>query len=250
MFRHQGKKRRYVHNVKIASLLSFVAGIVNVTGYFFVKKLTTNVTGHFAFFGDEMLRHNYRLALIYLLYILSFFTGAFVSNLLVESVAVKSVRFSNIIPVTLEIIILTTVALVDPSGVAQYADTIACSLLFAMGLQNALVTKISNSVVRTTHLTGLFTDLGIELSQLCFFINPERRRKLRLSVGLRLIIIGCFFLGCLVGGTLYELYNIKALLLAPACLLGGLAFDKLKMKVLTIQRSYHRMVKGNNRPSV
>ena len=38
--------------------------------------------------------------------------------------------------------------------------------MFAMGLQNALVTKISNATVRTTHLTGLFTDLGIELSQL------------------------------------------------------------------------------------
>ena len=38
-----------------------------------------------------------------------------------------------------------------------------------MGLQNALVTKVSQSVVRTTHLTGLFTDLGIELSQLFFY---------------------------------------------------------------------------------
>jgi hypothetical protein len=26
------------------------------------------------------------------------------------------------------------------------------------------VTKISQSTIRTTHLTGLFTDLGIELS--------------------------------------------------------------------------------------
>jgi uncharacterized membrane protein YoaK (UPF0700 family) len=42
-------------------------------------------------------------------------------------------------------------------------------MLFAMGMQNAMVTKISQSIVRTTHLTGLFTDLGIELSQLFFY---------------------------------------------------------------------------------
>lgn len=48
----------------------------------------------------------------------------------------------------------------------ENSNIIAFSLLFAMGLQNALVTKISNATVRTTHLTGLFTDLGIELSQL------------------------------------------------------------------------------------
>lgn len=48
----------------------------------------------------------------------------------------------------------------------ENSNIIAFYLLFAMGLQNALVTKISNATVRTTHLTGLFTDLGIELSQL------------------------------------------------------------------------------------
>jgi uncharacterized membrane protein YoaK (UPF0700 family) len=43
------------------------------------------------------------------------------------------------------------------------------SMLFSMGVQNSMVTQISNSIVRTTHLTGLFTDLGIELSQLFFY---------------------------------------------------------------------------------
>jgi uncharacterized membrane protein YoaK (UPF0700 family) len=56
MFRHQGKTRTLSHNLKIASLLSFVAGLVNVVGFFAVKRLTTNVTGHFAFFMDEIFR--------------------------------------------------------------------------------------------------------------------------------------------------------------------------------------------------
>lgn len=47
-------------------------------------------------------------------------------------------------------------------------------MLFAMGIQNSLVTNISKSTVRTTHLTGLFTDLGIELSQLFFYKNPRK----------------------------------------------------------------------------
>ena len=50
MFRHQGKKRTAKHNLQIAVVLSFVAGMVNVTGFLFVGKLTTNVTGHFAYF--------------------------------------------------------------------------------------------------------------------------------------------------------------------------------------------------------
>lgn len=54
MFRHQGKTRTPKHNLQIASVLSFVTGIVNVAGFLSVKQLTTNITGHFAFFVDEI----------------------------------------------------------------------------------------------------------------------------------------------------------------------------------------------------
>ena len=65
MFKHQGNKRNMRHNLKIASLLSFVAGLVNVAGFLAVQKLTTNVTGHFAFFVDEIFKLNFRQGFIY-----------------------------------------------------------------------------------------------------------------------------------------------------------------------------------------
>src|SRR3954469_10120453 len=106
MFRHRGKSRTLTHNLRLASLLSFVAGIVNVSGLFALQRLTTNVTGHFAYFADEMARKNFMLALIYLLYILAFFLGAFFSNLLVEIFSRYNARFINTVPVAIEIIIL------------------------------------------------------------------------------------------------------------------------------------------------
>ena len=54
MFRHKGKTRTIKHNLRIASLLSFVAGIVNVAGFLAIQRLTTNVTGHFAFIVEEI----------------------------------------------------------------------------------------------------------------------------------------------------------------------------------------------------
>jgi uncharacterized membrane protein YoaK (UPF0700 family) len=63
MFSHHGKSRTLKHNLRIASLLSFVAGIVNVAGFLAVQKLTTNVTGHFAFFVDEVFKLNFWLDL-------------------------------------------------------------------------------------------------------------------------------------------------------------------------------------------
>lgn len=87
-----------------------------------------------------------------------------------------------------------------------------------MGLQNSLVTTISNVAVKTTHLTGLFTDLGIELSQL-FFV--KEKSKLYASIKLRLIIISLFFLCGIFGGIFYSKINLYVLALAGLVLLLG-----------------------------
>ncbi len=238
MFRHTGKSRTWKHNLKLASLLSFVAGIVNVTGFFAVQKLTTNVTGHFAFFADEVIKKNYSAALIYLLYMASFFVGSFLSSLLVEIMLRKNPRFIILIPVSIELSILTTIALLTRNEVLQHPNLIACSLLLSMGLQNSLVTSISNSVVRTTHLTGLFTDLGIELSQIFFYREPTQQERLRSSIKLRFAIIGFFFLGCVVGGYTYLLKGILSLLVAVVFLLIGLFYDTIKLRVVSLKRKY------------
>ncbi len=158
MFRHKGKTRTLKHNLNIASLLSFVAGIVNVAGFLAVQRLTTNVTGHFAFFVDEIFKLNFWQGFTYFLYIFFFFLGSFVSNLLVEVISKTNDRLIYIIPTIIESTILFLLAVFGQFLISQNPDLLACSLLFAMGLQNSLVTTISNATVRTTHLTGLFTD--------------------------------------------------------------------------------------------
>jgi uncharacterized membrane protein YoaK (UPF0700 family) len=240
MFRHRGNSRTLIHNLKLASLLSFVAGIVNVSGLFAVQRLTTNVTGHFAYFADEMVKKNTVQGLLYLLYILAFLAGAFFSNLLVEIVSRRNERFINTVPVVIEIAILSFIALMDPNTIAQNPDTIASLLLFAMGLQNALVTSLSNSIVRTTHLTGLFTDLGIELSQLFFYVKKEERKKLTSSVRLRLTIIFFFFLGGVTGGYGYLVTQNKVLFLSVAVLAIALVYDSVKLRIVNLKRKYLR----------
>ncbi|MCF3108305.1 DUF1275 domain-containing protein [Niabella sp. CC-SYL272] len=236
MFRHKGKARRPVHNLKLASLLSFVAGIVNVTGFFSVKVLTTNVTGHFAYFADDVIRQDFETAGIFLLYILAFLSGAFVSNTLVEATQKNHPRYTDAVPVFTEILLLTGVALLAPSAIHRFAPLVAGILLFAMGLQNAMVTRISNAVVRTTHLTGLFTDLGIELSQLLFYRKPEQQQKLKTSVKLRFAIISFFFLGCIAGGVGFTRFHTRILFLAVAVLFTGIIYSDIRYRILLLKK--------------
>ncbi len=223
MFRHKGNRRTFSHNLRLACVLSFIAGMVNIAGVLAVATLTTNVTGHFAFFAEEIALKNYEKALTIVSYILFFLLGAFVSNLMVEMALLKKLRTAHAFPMFLEVVILTGVGLAEH----LHDDYIAYWLLFAMGLQNALVTKISQSTVRTTHLTGLFTDLGIELSQLFFYKKPLEYKRLKRNIFLRLSIILFFFSGGVLGGLSYQTFGLKILLFAALVLCGALVFDNL-----------------------
>lgn len=231
MFRHKGKSRNLKQNLGIASLLSFVAGIVNIVGFLAVKQLTTNVTGHFAFLVEVALRLDFNQSFFYFLYILFFFLGAFFSNLLIELTDKVSDKYIFVIPVITEALILTTIAFLDFKYIVNHPNLIACAMLFAMGLQNSLVTTISKSVVRTTHLTGLFTDLGIEFSQLFFFKSKEQHQKLISSIKLRMTIITTFFIGGITSGLFYPELGMKTLLIATLMLIIGLLIDYIGVLV-------------------
>ncbi len=238
MFSHLGKTRTPRHNLGIASLLSFVAGLVNVVGFFSVQRLTTNVTGHFAFFVDEVFKLNFTDAFHLALFVFYFFFGAFFANFTVETYSRIRENETYVFPIITEAVILIVIALTGNYLIQVNPDVIAYSLLFAMGMQNSLVTSISRSVVRTTHLTGLFTDMGIEFSQLFFYKDQSHKRRLLRSIRLRLTIIAMFFCGGLSGGVLFEHFGIRTLIVGSIILLGGLSYDFLKIRFLLLKRRH------------
>ncbi len=238
MFRHRGKNRTFLHNLRLATLLSLVAGIVNITGVLALKTLTTNVTGHFAYFADEFVNKNYAVAFTFLAFIFFFFIGSFISNFLSELVALRRPRLMHLIPIAIEIIVLINVGYFGSKYDLSIINDqlMAFALLFAMGLQNSLVTKVSNSTVRTTHLTGLFTDLGIELSQLFFYKKIEEKKRLKSNIYLRLSIITFFFIGCFLGDIVYLAVALKTLYVAAFVLLIALMYDTIRLHFHSIRR--------------
>ncbi len=235
MFRHKGKRRNFTHNLRLASMLSFVAGLVNVTGVMQLKVLTTNVTGHFAYFAENIVLNKYASAIVLVFFVVSFLCGAFCSSFLIELFSRKPVVSRYVFPITVEIICLCFVALLGDTTSGNFL--LAAVLLFAMGIQNALVSRISNSVVRTTHLTGLFTDLGIELSLLLFHKrNNQNIRKLKQNINLKFIIILFFFFGSIAGGFLALKFHFKTLFVAVISLIIAMSYDYFKLSYVQMKR--------------
>ena len=243
MFRHRGKNRTFAHDLRLAILLSFVAGLVNITGVLALKTLTTNVTGHFAFFAEELMRHDYATAITFFLFTIFFLLGSFLSSFLQELISLKNPDWSHILPIILEMVILISVGIFGSNSglITLDGKLTAFFMLLAMGIQNSLVTNISRATVRTTHLTGLFTDLGIELSQLFFYKKVEEVKKLKTSIFLRLAIISFFFIGCFFGGLIYQILEIKTLFVAAFVLFIAQWYDFLRLKFHLLKRkTFHQ----------
>jgi uncharacterized membrane protein YoaK (UPF0700 family) len=144
MFRHKGNTRTFAHNLKLASSLSFVAGIVNTTGVFAFATLTTNVTGHFAFFADELVKKDGSEAIVFINYILCFLFGAFISSFSFGSINKKVSKIVSCPSFDIETIILLVVSFSHELFENNATRFILLHMRFyLLWVYKSLVTKVS-----------------------------------------------------------------------------------------------------------
>ncbi|MEO6284108.1 MAG: YoaK family protein [Dyadobacter sp.] len=247
MFRHSGSHRTPNHDLKLATLLGLTAGFVNAEGFLGFSVLTTNITGHAALLAEGIAQQNWQNAQVIFLWMLLFLAGAFTSGIFLSLLGAYP-RFSYSIPILIE----TTILFYSAVHGSQYDGTIlskmvfAGSLLFAMGLQNALVSMVSGSVVRTTHLTGTFTDLGIELAQL---VNTKinDRKGILSKIKLRLFIICSFMSGAVAGAYLFDSIGFKSFFAPVAILTFALLYDIFRINVKRYYRTTSKVLRRDSR---
>ena len=108
-----------------------------------------------------------------------------------------------------------------------------------MGLQNAMVSVVSGAVVRTSHLTGMFTDLGIELSAV-MLADQAAKQQLRQKIILRLVIILFFFVGGVSAGYLFTYLSYATFYVPVGTLIIASFYDVFRVKLLRRVRKIRR----------
>ena len=165
MFRHQGPGRSDRQNRAVAGYLAFWGGFVNSVGFILIGSFTSHVTGNVGRFANDIATRQIDAAAAALTMITAFFVGAFAASMSIESNLFGAPANGYGVALCGEaalLLLFTIVARLTPEAHPRLHDLEAAILCAAMGMQNSLVTRLSGAVVRTTHLTGVFTDLGIE----------------------------------------------------------------------------------------
>jgi uncharacterized membrane protein YoaK (UPF0700 family) len=193
-----------------AWILAFIGGIVNVVGLFgFEHQTVTHLTGNTSMLAGAIAHLDLAAALHFAAVIGSFVAGTALSGFIVQDSALQLGQRYGIALFLESLLLFIAVPLLEHSNpYGFYAAACAC------GLQNAMASTYSGTVVRTTHVTGMFTDLGISLGHALRGL-PVDSKRLRLC----LVVISGFFSGGIIGTIAFGFWGAAALRI-PAALTG------------------------------
>ena len=184
--------------------------MVNVVGFLgFEHQAITHLTGTTSQLGMALVQRDWRNVGHLWGVLIAFCLGAVLSGLIVQDATLRLGRRYGVVLLLESLLLLAAIPLFKQQQIwGALAAAMAC------GLQNAMATTFSGAVVRTTHLSGMFTDLGIGLGHLLRGL-PLPMRRLTLSG----LIISGFLGGGIIGAWLFLRFSYDALL-APALLTG------------------------------
>lgn len=233
MLRKYSNSRSLSDNIKLGVLTAFSAGMVNIASLLIFFAFSSNVTGHYAILASEIVLGNYYQVAVVFGWIFLFFFGSFISNLIVINFNSKNKYVTHATPIILEIICLLIVGIY---GQFYYMETLTeteillALMIFAMGLQNGLTASISNSAVKTTHLTGTTTDLGLLYSMFTkkkYRDNKELRAKAVLLTSIALAYVS----GAVSAGFVYMEIGFKLFYLVSGFLIIVIFYDFYNINV-------------------
>lgn len=216
-------------NRQLGAMLAFVAGAVNAGGFLAVRQYTSHMTGVVSSIADELAIGNMALVLTGVCALLAFTIGAATTAILIHWARHRNMHSEYALSLGLEALLLLVFGLLGANLTALFSVIFPVTIIllcFIMGLQNAIVTKLSRAEIRTTHVTGLVTDLGIELGKLVYWNRSQRfdseafvvanRDKLMIHA----TILGMFFLGGVAGAFGFKWIGFSATLPLAVALLA------------------------------
>ena len=241
----EGALRSESLNRQLAWAMAFVAGAVNAGGFLAVSHYTSHMTGVVSAMADELAEGDLTTALAALAMMLSFLAGAFVCTTLISFGQRRRMRSRYALTLVFEAGLMLVFGFMGSRLQQEIKFTLPMTVMllcFIMGLHNAVTSIISGAAVRTTHLTGTVTDIGIELSKLSYVNVHQHHGRARIvadrqKLRLLLLILGAFLVGGVVGALGFRHVGFKV----TVPLAGFLCFLAARPLLLELRLLLHRL---------
>lgn len=248
----------FANQARLAITLSWVAGYTNILTVLACGTVVSHVSGTTSLLGRDVAEGEWGLAIFAGAVLAAFYAGAVLSAICTETARRRGWESIYILPIALEAALLAVFGVelfarggAGPAWATEKAFAVGTAAA-AMGLQNATITRISSGVVRTTHVTGVLTDLGLEtvhfVSRIAGrgegggrispreFVGRLRRDPSATRLALLASIFGSFAFGAGLGTWFHEIDPRRAML-PPILFLAWIVVQDLLRPIAEIGES-------------
>ncbi|KQZ44083.1 YoaK family protein [Duganella sp. Root1480D1] len=237
-----GRQRAAQANRHLGIALAFVAGAANAGGFLAVKQYTSHMTGILSSAADDLALGAIDAALDCAGALLAFIAGAACCAIMVNFARRRQLHSEFALPLLVEAVLLLAFGVMGTRLQAIDVFVLPATVMllcFMMGLQNAVITKLSNAEIRTTHMTGIVTDLGIETGKALYW-NRDDQAVPRVAADWKRVrilaaLVSSFFVGALAGAFGFKAVGFGAVL-PLACVLLAMAAVPIYDDLVAVRR--------------
>jgi len=234
-----GAVRTKRENIHLGVGLAFVAGATNAGAFLAVSQYTSHMTGIVSSMADAVVLGQTQVFLTGVGALCAFTLGAATTAVMVNYARRRGLSSAFALPLLVEAALLLVFGFLGPRLQLVHSIFVPATvslLCFMMGLQNAVITKISHSVIRTTHVTGIVTDIGIELGKYAYVNRHEIAGEPRVMADRKRLkvltmLLAAFFSGGVIGALGFRTVGYSAtipLALVLLTLAAVPAFDDVR----------------------
>lgn len=233
---NQRESKRLTGRIAFGAMTSFAAGMVNVSSLVIFFSFSSNITGHYAILASEIAKGNLVRIYTALGWIALYFAGSFLSGSLMRKRPAAAYSFRPAItPILMEIICLLAAGFY---GHYFYSETLIETeilvglLLFAMGMQNGMTASLRHFGMKTTHLSGLTTDLALNIVH--WLQVPEERNLSTAKIKLMSSIAFGYVAGGAVAGCIIHYFRFWVFIFIAIAMVIVLSYSLARTRMLRI----------------
>lgn len=216
--------RSFRRKLAYAFVYPFSSGIVIYGGLMTFSAVLTNITGLLPQIAVDLYKGDLWTAGSIFLWLFAFFLGGFFAGWCVEREKLLKWRYWHLLPLVSVAAVFTLVGLSGKGSEAFHPVVFPVMILFSIGVQNAMVSLTTSSLIKASQMTGVVNELGVDIAEI-FHSEGEKRRLIQREALLRVTVMSSFLLGALFSVAIFPLVGTRIFLFPAAILSGVIVVD-------------------------
>jgi uncharacterized membrane protein YoaK (UPF0700 family) len=225
------KVRRRSFRIKMlyAFIYPFSSGIVIYAGLMTFSVVVTNITGLLPQIAKELYEGTLNTAGSIFLWLFAFFLGGFFAGWCVEREKLLKWRYLHLLPLVVVAGIFLFVGTSADDSTALHPVAFPGMILFSIGIQNAMVSLTTSSLIKASQMTGVVNELGVDIAEI-FHSEGEKRRLIQREALLRVTVMVSFLLGAMFSVAFFPLMQTKVFFVPAGIIAAVMVHDIWRFK--------------------